>query len=108
MVAFVLAGTMAAILSIALSVIIIQRNAQDRILLENRIDPNTATIGSLVRLPGIGIGRASAIIAYRENRSNGGPAFSDCNDLDDVTGIGPVTINNICEHLTFEESKSNE
>ncbi len=75
------------------------------IRLESRINPNDAPLASLVRLPGIGIGRAGAIVAYRENFSekNGNcSAFRNCEDLQKVKGIGPKTAEKICEWLKFE------
>jgi len=75
------------------------------IALESRINPNNASVASLVRLPGIGIGRAGAIVAYRENLSEkmgSGPAFRNCDDLQKVKGIGPKTADNLCEWLKFE------
>ena len=73
--------------------------------LQNRINPNEAPLESLVRLPGLGVGRAGAIVAYRENfkKKNGkNLAFEDCNDLLKVSGIGAKTVQNISEWLTFD------
>jgi competence ComEA-like helix-hairpin-helix protein len=75
------------------------------IRLESRISPNAAPLASLVRLPGIGIGRAGAIVAYRESfseKNSGSPAFRNCEDLQKVKGIGPKTAQKICEWLKFE------
>ena len=76
-----------------------------KIELEGRINPNDAPIESLVRLPGLGPGRAGAIVAYREdfNEKNAGSrAFQNCNDLQKVKGIGPKTVQNISEWLRFD------
>ena len=73
--------------------------------LEFRINPNDAPQASLVRLPGIGAGRAAAIVAYREKfgRENGGETlFQSCGDLQKVKGIGPKTAANLCEWLKFK------
>jgi competence ComEA-like helix-hairpin-helix protein len=73
--------------------------------LENRINPNDAPIESLIRLPGLGIGRAGAIVAYRENfngKNVGSPAFQNCDDLQKIKGIGPKTAQNISELLKFD------
>ncbi len=73
--------------------------------LEGRINPNEAPVVSLVRLPGIGVSRAGAIVAYRENfggKEGGSPAFRSSNDLQKVKGIGPKTVQNISEWLKFE------
>ena len=75
------------------------------ITLASRINPNDASVASLVRLPGIGIGRARAIVTYRENFSKkdpNRPAFRNCDDLQKVKGIGPKTAENISEWLKFE------
>ncbi len=76
-----------------------------KIELESRINPNDAPIASLVRLPGIGVSRAGAIVAYRENfggKNGGNPAFRSSNDLQKVKGIGPKTVQNISEWVKFE------
>ena len=78
---------------------------QTGIELENRINPNTAPMESLVRLPGLGISRAGAIVAYREdvNRKDASsPVFSNVQDLKKVKGIGPQTAQNASEWLKFE------
>ncbi len=75
------------------------------IKLESRINPNEAPMASLVRLPGIGVSRAGAIIAYRENfvgRDGANPAFRNCDDLQKIKGIGPKTAQNISALLKFD------
>ena len=73
--------------------------------LESRINPNNAPAASLIRLPGIGIARAQAIVTYREEfrkKDSNDPAFRNCEDLQKVKGIGPKTIQNMSEWLKFE------
>jgi competence ComEA-like helix-hairpin-helix protein len=73
--------------------------------IDSRANPNNAPIESLVRLPGLGIGRAGAIIAYRDDfnsKNAGNPAFQNCNDLQKVKGIGPKIVQNISEWLRFD------
>jgi DNA uptake protein ComE-like DNA-binding protein len=56
-------------------------------------------------LPGIGIVKAGAIVAYRENFSReagNNPAFRNCDDLQRVRGIGPKTAQDIDQWLKFE------
>jgi len=65
-----------------------------------RINPNTASAGSLQRLPGIGKVRAESIIAYRQ--ANGPVAFRSPEDLDNIRGIGPATVRNIAKDLAFD------
>lgn len=76
-----------------------------KIELDEKINPNNAPAASLVRLPGIGISRAEAIVKYREEfnqKSKNGPAFQSCDDLQKVKGIGPKTVKNISNWLKFE------
>jgi len=76
-----------------------------QIELESRMNPNDAPIASLVRLSGIGVSRAGAIVAYRESyggKNGDGRAFRDCNDLQKVKGIGPKTAENNRQWLKFE------
>ncbi len=73
--------------------------------LEERINPNDASIASMVRLPGIGIARAEAIVVYREDlikEDGGGRVFRSSDDLQKVRGIGPKTVQNISKWLKFE------
>ncbi|MBW7991204.1 MAG: hypothetical protein FVQ84_14470 [Planctomycetes bacterium] len=73
--------------------------------LESRVNPNYAPIESLVRLPGIGVSRAGAIVEYREkfgDADGGNPVFQSSNDLQKIRGIGPKTVQNIGEWLKFE------
>ena len=53
-----------------------------------RIDPNTADVVELDRLPGVGPATAAAIIQARE----GGAGFHRVDDLLAVRGIGPATL----------------
>ena len=98
----------AVIVSVLLSVAFVLNSASGRpceIELESRINPNNAPMGSLVRLPGIGIVRAVAIVSYREGLTQQdytASAFKNCSDLQEVKGIGPKTVQNICQWLKFE------
>ena len=71
--------------------------------LDGRINPNVATVESLIRLPGVGIVRAASLAAYRDaERKENGPVFSSAEDLQQVRGIGPKTSENISQWLKFE------
>jgi competence protein ComEA len=77
-----------------------------RVELDEKINPNDASIGSLVRLPGIGPGRANAIVAYRDHvrgEDADRPAFESVDDLQKVKGIGPKTAQGIAEWVKFGE-----
>ena len=64
------------------------------------IDLNTAHAHELETLPGIGRSLASAIVAYREDN---GP-FSSVDDVDNVPGIGPKTLDAIRPLVTVSGS----
>ena len=66
---------------------------------EERINPNTASAGSLQRLPGIGPARARAIVSYRE--SPGVVPFRSAADLARVPGLGPATVGRLKLLLQF-------
>lgn len=67
-----------------------------------RINPNTASMASLVRLPGIGKARAMDIIHYRQNHKPDEPVFLSARDLENIRGIGPKTAAALEPWLTFE------
>jgi competence protein ComEA len=62
-----------------------------------RVDPNTASLEELRRLPGIGPSRATAIVA---ERASGGP-FTDLDDLTRVPGIGPTGLTKLAPHMAL-------
>ncbi len=100
--AFCLASAAAVFASIYLAISSACGNEQlSEIRLENRVNPNYAPQASLARLPGVGEGRARAIVDYRENFDDN-KAFRNCGDLQKVKGIGPKTAANVCEWLKFE------
>ena len=73
--------------------------------LEGRVNPNSASVGSLVRLPGIGLTRATAIVAFREAfaaRGSEGIAFRRPIDLEQIRGIGPKTVAGLAPWLRFD------
>ncbi|MDP6543035.1 MAG: helix-hairpin-helix domain-containing protein [Phycisphaerae bacterium] len=65
----------------------------------DRIDPNTASAVSMLRLRGIGPSRAKAIIEYRN--SHGPNAFGTVGDLTRIRGIGPGTVHRIAPDLSL-------
>jgi competence ComEA-like helix-hairpin-helix protein len=104
--AFVISVCGCALLSMCFAASGFEEIRQSReVELDEGINPNDAPIASLVRLPGIGIGRAEAIVAYREDlneEDSNSRAFRSCDDLQKVRGIGPKTAQNISEWLKFE------
>lgn len=76
----------------------------NEIVLAGRINPNNASVASLLRLPGVGMVRAEAIVTYRRDfaATDGRRAFESYKDLEKVRGIGPKTAQKICEWLWFE------
>lgn len=75
----------------------IKRNYESQI-----IDLNKADLEQLMSLPGIGTVKAKAIISYRQAHGN----FNSIDDLINVTGIGPSTLEKIRDYVTV--SKTNE
>lgn len=70
-----------------------------------RVNPNTAPVGSLIRLPGIGATRARAIVIHRDNlrRETGDEvAFHSSDDLQRIKGIGSRTVAEIGDWLAFD------
>ena len=64
-----------------------------------KIPLNTAGERDLMALPGIGAGLARRILSYRQ--AHGG--FSRLEELMEVPGIGPATLENIQPLLTLKE-----
>lgn len=101
--AFIIAITASVLLSIVFADSSLSASAGTcEIELDSRINPNNAPIASMMRLPGIGTSRATAIAAYREQFKSEQQAFENCNDLQKIKGIGPKTAENICGYLKFE------
>jgi competence protein ComEA len=64
-----------------------------------RIDLNRASAAELMRLPGIGRGRAEAIVAHRQKRP-----FQSPGEVVQVKGIGPAWLEKNRAHLTAGEA----
>jgi len=69
--------------------------ARDGLRIPARLNVNTAEQHELVLVPGIGEKTARAIIAYRREH---GP-FARLEDLAEVAGIGPKTVERVRPHL---------
>jgi len=104
--AFVLAVAMCVLFSVCFTASnFAGRGQSQEIRLESWINPNDAPAASLARLPRIGLSRARAIVAYRNDfieQGKGNRAFQNCDDLQKVKGIGPKTAQNISQWLKFE------
>jgi competence ComEA-like helix-hairpin-helix protein len=106
---FLLACLLAAALAGVFAWSLTQKERAVRLVIDDKINPNTATVASLMRLPGIGQARAEAIVALRQKElsDTNAPAFSSAKDLRQVRGIGPKTARNISDSLTFEGGQPN-
>lgn len=69
-----------------------------RLLFGLPIDPNRADAETLEVLPGIGPSRAGAIVAGRESRP-----YRSVEDLQRVSGIGPVTVDRLARWVAVAE-----
>jgi len=72
------------------------------LVLDEKINPNTACAGGLIRLPNVGPSRAMAIIEYRNSCDEAQKAFKTGTDLQKIKGIGPKTVESITPWLCFE------
>jgi endonuclease III len=69
--------------------------------IDQKINPNSASVASLIRLPGIGPSRAAAIVEYRSAITGSKKAFESSSDLEKIKGIGPKTAGSIDRWLRF-------
>ncbi len=98
---FLLAGLFILVFAICLCVKMWSGASDESMVeLQGRINPNTAPVCSLMRLPQVGRVRAWAIFSYREEKGPG--AFECCEDMQKVRGIGPVICGSLCSLLRFE------
>lgn len=71
--------------------------------LVTRINPNTASLGELLNLPGVGPARAEAIVSFRETHPHA-PAFASLEDLYQVHGLGPALVRDMASWLCLDET----
>ena len=77
-------------------------------LVNEKIDPNTASVASLRRLPMIGPAKAKQIVSYRQkHQSEKRPVFGCPDDLQKVQGIGPEIVKRISRYLRFPPRQGN-
>ena len=63
-----------------------------------KVPINSASQSELETLPGIGPVTAARIINYRKQHGD----FDDLDDLDEVSGIGPATLANLQDLITYD------
>lgn len=72
--------------------------------LADRIDPNIADVATLAALPGLGVKRAEAMVAFREKvklREPRAVAFASEFDLLKIRGIGASMVENLRPYLIY-------
>jgi competence ComEA-like helix-hairpin-helix protein len=79
-------------------------NPQRAFAAMEKIDPNSASLASLCRLPGVGPGRAKTILAYRA--AHGERPFRTAADLANIRGIGARTIERLAPYLDLPAGTS--
>ena len=101
---FVIAANLAFVLCLFFSnSLFLKTPISANITIDSKINPNTASAASLVRLPSIGYSLANAIIDYRNSYENSkNKAFQNPHDLIKVYGIGPKKSEAITEFLRFD------
>jgi DNA uptake protein ComE-like DNA-binding protein len=102
---FAIAGVLCLVLGLVFAESTRHGPAKEQIQLKSRINPNTAPVCSLVRLPQIGMVRAAVIIEYRDiamKETERSRVFASAKDLEKVKGIGPKTSSRISRWLEFE------
>lgn len=73
--------------------------------LQARLDPNTATVAELSAIPNLGEVKARAIVDFRQTFVTTHPgqrAFSRKEDLEQIKGIGPATVELLDPYLRFD------
>ena len=66
------------------------------------VNINTATQAELETLKGIGPAKAKAIIEYRQKKGS----FKSVDDLQNVSGIGPATVQKLRKDITVSGSSA--
>lgn len=95
---FLIFAAVILLISISLSLF----SKPEKLVLDGRIDINTATVASLTRLPGIGEKLAQKIVDYRAaNSEDDAKPFICVDDLTKVNGIGIKKAKQISEYITY-------
>jgi len=104
--AFVLALMFALGVSCFILAIQGQSSTETPIILDEFINPNTASVASLLRLTGIGPIRAQAIVSYRQAFVKDHPGkrpFDGINEMTRIKGLGPRTVSALSPWLIFDD-----
>ncbi len=102
----VVCSCLSVVLAMCCVIMVLVRNEARGAYTHEKLNPNTAPVGSLIRLPGIGLTRARAMAVYRDavRAKTGGVAFRRPEDLEKIKGIGPKTAQDIADWLEFDSS----
>ena len=83
------------------SAVAAEERAATPLAVGERVDPNTAPVVELMRLPRVGRSLAERIVAARDSAP-----FRSLDDLDRVRGIGPALLEGIAPHLALTSRPS--
>jgi competence protein ComEA len=87
--------TLAAAVRLGARVVVDARTDDRHVAVARLVDVNRASIAELATLPGIGRGRARALVLHRVRHG----AFRRLSDLAAVDGLGPITVRELARHL---------
>ena len=76
--------------------------------LQNKLDPNTATLDDLSALPNLGPAMARRILEDRQQfqkQHPNQPPYQKLEDLQRIKGIGPATLENLRPYLKFPSTQ---
>ena len=102
--AFIIAASICLLACISLTLFQSVKYTQNQnpLKIKSKINPNNASKASLMRLSGIGLIKAADIVEYRKHCEKQKKAFKNVDDLQQVYGIGPKTVEKVKNFIEIE------